>query len=113
MKFIFKTSGFIFKIQTNSIIEFPPLRTISKVLFVYKTLLYDINYIIMLYHEFHFMFLCIFVEAFYGFKMVMFIKLKKKLICFYFHLHCCFKKKKAIIPLKVYFILNKINNHAV
>ncbi len=41
-----------------------------------------INYIIMLYHEFHFMFLCIFIEAFYGFKMVMFIKLKKRLICF-------------------------------
>ncbi len=59
-----------------------PLRTISKVLLLYKALLYDINYIIMLYHEFHFMFLCIFVEAFYGFKMVMFIKLKKRLICF-------------------------------
>ncbi len=58
------------------------------------------------------MFLCIFVEAFYGLKMVMFIKLKKRLICFKFHLHC-FKKKKDILPLRVYFILNKINNHAV
>ncbi len=58
------------------------------------------------------MFLCIFVEAFYGFKMVMFIKLKKRLICFNF-IFTVVLKKLAILPLRVYFILNKINNHAV
>ncbi len=58
------------------------------------------------------MFLCIFVEAFYGFKMVMFIKLKKSDL-FLISSSLLFLKQLAILPLRVYFILNKINNHAV
>ncbi len=59
------------------------------------------------------MFLCIFVEAFYGFKMVMFIKLKKEANLFLISSSLLFLKHLAILPLRVYFILNKINNHAV
>ncbi len=51
--------------------------------------------------------------SFYGFKMVMFIKLKKRLICFFYFIFTVVLKRLAILPLRVYFILNKINNHAV
>ncbi len=59
------------------------------------------------------MFLCIFVEAFYEFKMVIFIKLKKEADLFLISSSLLFLKQLAILPLRVYFILNKINNHAV
>ncbi len=57
------------------------------------------------------MFLCIFVEAFYGLKWSCSL-LKKRLIVFNF-IFTVVLKQLAILPLRVYFIRNKINNHAV